>query len=116
MKKQTEQDLLRRARARGLLQHRDPRRPPSYIEVQFVGCVGPVDGRKTPNFEFTKAELFESGPAEEATASFERGADESVEDFKARVVGELPATPKSTWTAVFYSPNIVTPPIPEPVQ
>lgn len=97
---------------RALLEERDY---PRYVVFACVGGIGPVDGRKTPNYEFDRGELFEGGPGE-PTKSFERGADESVEDFKARVIGSLPAVSKLPWTVVLSSPDIVTLPTPEPVQ
>lgn len=115
MNEPIEQDIVQRAQARVLLERKDYTKPPPFIVFCFVGCIGPADGRKVPNYEFDCGEIYEHIPGE-PLKSFARSADESLEDFKARVIGSLPAVSKLPWAAVFYSPDIVTLLPPEPVQ
>lgn len=112
MNNRTDDDIVRRARARAALQHRDPRRP-AFIEIQFVGCVGDGHSRSLPNYDFTSAEIYEDIP-DEPVKSFVRGEGETLDAFRARVFGELPAVSQYPPAAIFYSPDI--PSIPKAVQ
>jgi len=109
MTKQNDEDILRfRAKARAALQHRDPGRP-AFIEVQFVGCIGDGHSRSLPNYDFTSAEIYEHMLGE-PVKSFARGEGETLDAFKARVFGELPAITEFPPTAIFFSDNIQVPP------
>lgn len=72
-----------RAAARAVLA--DPGCGPPYLILEFVGVMHDSSGRPLgPNEDFNRAEI--------GGRVFERGEGEALEAFKARVIGELPAT------------------------
>lgn len=107
----SEQEILRRARARAVLNPvPDYTKPPPVFVICNVGGIymdeagNPTEGCR-PNYEFNKGAIYEHIPGE-PTKTFERGSDESVQDFHKRVIGELPAIPESPLTVMFDSPVI----------
>lgn len=72
-----------RAAARAVLA--DPEGRPPYLILEFVGVMHDSNGAPVgPNVDFKRAEI--------GDRVFERGEGEELEAFKARVIGELPAT------------------------
>jgi len=72
-----------RAAARAVLT--DPEGRPAYLILEFVGVMRDSSGELVgPNEDFKRAQIGER--------VFERGERETLEAFKARVIGELPAT------------------------
>jgi hypothetical protein len=72
-----------RAAARAVLENPGGRL--AYLIVEFVGLVRDSSGELVgPNLDFRRAEI--------GDRVFERGEGEGLEAFKARVIGELPAT------------------------
>jgi hypothetical protein len=109
MSKQTDEEIIRRARARALLTAApDCNNPPRFIIVCNVGCVTVSDDApRTPNYDWRWAETRPEG-MRGPSIEFARGEDESGADFTKRVLDSLPAVPREGVCAIatFYSPNI----------
>jgi transposase InsO family protein len=58
-----------RAAARALLEQKDYRGPPRYVALAFVGGIGYPEGRKSPNYEFDRAEIYEHTPVSRSSRS-----------------------------------------------
>lgn len=100
-------DIVRRARARAILQQpRDPRQPLAFLEFQFCGCIGDGESRALPNFDFTHGEIYTEVPGD-PTKAFTRQQNETLEAFRSRVIGELPID--GTPVVIFYSDDIQVP-------
>jgi hypothetical protein len=98
-------DIMRlRAKARALLENPSP--GPAYIVFEWVGVIRDSNGALIgPNEDFRAAEI--------GDRVFERGSEETLDAFRTRVVGELPATqPIGSPIASFLSDDVCVNPEP----